>query len=152
MLGVIWEILPIALGVVASPVAVLALLGIMLSDDPRHNAVAYTLGWVTSVTVSLLVWTALFVRIPLLLSAALVRRREGNEKEAHRLCELALERIVEDQQLRSRAFAAANSASVSTPEACRSASLLSSAVRSTAGAAAGAGAGAATGAGWAIDS
>lgn len=38
MLGVVWEILPIALGVVASPVAVLALLGIMLSDDARHNA------------------------------------------------------------------------------------------------------------------
>ncbi len=38
-----------------------------------------------------------YVRIPLLLSAALIRRREGNEKEAHRLCELALERVVEDQ-------------------------------------------------------
>ncbi len=63
MLGVIWEILPIALGVVASPIAVLALLGIMLSDDPRHNAVAYTLGWVTSVTVLLMVWTALFTAL-----------------------------------------------------------------------------------------
>ena len=63
MLGVVWEILPIALGVVASPVAVLALLGIMLSDDARHNAVAYTLGWVSSVTVLLVFWAALFTAL-----------------------------------------------------------------------------------------
>lgn len=37
-----------------------------------------------------------YVRVPMLLSAALVRRREGNEQEAHRLCELALERAAEE--------------------------------------------------------
>lgn len=38
-----------------------------------------------------------YVRVPLLASAALLRRREGNEKEAHRLCELALERAAEER-------------------------------------------------------
>lgn len=32
-----------------------------------------------------------FVRVPLLLTTAVVRRRDGDPKEAHRLCELALE-------------------------------------------------------------
>ncbi len=56
-----------------------------------------------------------YVRVPLLLSAALLRRREGNDKETHRLCELALERAVDDRaafavQCRTRTAATAHRA------------------------------------------
>lgn len=50
MVELIWRVLPIALSVVASPVAVLALLGIMLSDNARRNAAAYSAGWILAVS------------------------------------------------------------------------------------------------------
>lgn len=56
MIQTIWQILPIALGVIASPIAVLAVLGIMLSDHPRRNATAYTAGWILAVAALLLLW------------------------------------------------------------------------------------------------
>lgn len=47
---VIWQILPVVLGVMASPVAVLALLGIMLSDRPVRNSVCFSAGWALAVS------------------------------------------------------------------------------------------------------
>lgn len=61
MIDLLWQILPIALGVISSPVAVLALLGIMLSANARRNAVAYSLGWIASVGILLTLWIWLLV-------------------------------------------------------------------------------------------
>ncbi len=54
--GPIWQMIPVTLGVIASPVAVLALLGIMLSDDSVRNAGSYAAGWIVAVSVLLAFW------------------------------------------------------------------------------------------------
>lgn len=46
MFSEVWQLIPIAIGVMASPVAVMALIGILLSRQARGNGVAYLLGWV----------------------------------------------------------------------------------------------------------
>lgn len=46
MLSQVWQLIPIAIGVMASPVAVMALIGILLSRHARSNGLAYLLGWV----------------------------------------------------------------------------------------------------------
>ncbi|MFV0432590.1 MAG: GAP family protein [Leucobacter sp.] len=56
MIATIWQILPVTLGVIASPIAVLALLGIILSENARRNAVAYSAGWVLATTAVLAFW------------------------------------------------------------------------------------------------
>ncbi|QDE34829.1 hypothetical protein FIV50_08505 [Microbacterium foliorum] len=45
MIETIWRLAPVALGVMASPVAVMALIGILLSRDARPNGSAYLMGW-----------------------------------------------------------------------------------------------------------
>lgn len=42
----VWQLVPIAIGVMASPVAVMALIGILLSRDARRNGLVYLLGWI----------------------------------------------------------------------------------------------------------
>lgn len=46
MIETVWQLAPVALGVMASPVAVMALIGILLSQDARRNGSAYLMGWV----------------------------------------------------------------------------------------------------------
>lgn len=46
MIATVWQLLPVALGVMASPVAVMALIGILLSRNARRNGTAYLFGWV----------------------------------------------------------------------------------------------------------
>ncbi|WP_091233199.1 GAP family protein [Microbacterium sp. 3J1] len=46
MIPTVWQLVPVALGVMASPVAVMALIGILLSRDARRIGTAYLLGWV----------------------------------------------------------------------------------------------------------
>lgn len=62
MIGAIWQLVPVALGVMASPVAVMALVGILLSERPRRNGIAYLVGWslctAALLCVSLLVFRA----------------------------------------------------------------------------------------------
>lgn len=62
MHGTVWQLIPVALGVMASPVALMALIGILLSRHARRNGVAYLIGWVLCatvlLTVSILVFTA----------------------------------------------------------------------------------------------
>lgn len=55
MVGALWQLIPVALGVMASPVAVMALVGILLSRHARRNGVAYLMGWFASATVLLLI-------------------------------------------------------------------------------------------------
>ncbi len=45
MIEMIWRLAPVALGVMASPVAVMALIGILLSRHARPNGSAYLMGW-----------------------------------------------------------------------------------------------------------
>lgn len=48
MLHVIWQILPILLSVMSSPIALLAVLAMMASSRPRANCLAYAAGWIAS--------------------------------------------------------------------------------------------------------
>ncbi len=57
----LWELVPIALGVIASPLAVMALLGVLLSKDSRRTGLAYLTGWTIAVIVSFLFWYVIFV-------------------------------------------------------------------------------------------
>jgi threonine/homoserine/homoserine lactone efflux protein len=63
VIATLWQLLPITLSVIASPVAVLALLGIMLSQDPRRNAVAYSAGWIAATAVLLVIWMAVLTSV-----------------------------------------------------------------------------------------
>lgn len=49
MIGAVWQLIPVALGVMASPLAVLGLIGILLSRRPRRNGIAYLAGWMLSI-------------------------------------------------------------------------------------------------------
>ncbi len=53
MFGIVWHLIPIALGVIASPVAVMALLGILLSRNARRNCGAFAAGWGVAIIASL---------------------------------------------------------------------------------------------------
>jgi len=56
----LWGLVPIALGVIASPLAVMALLGVLLSHDARRTGTAYLVGWTLAIIISVLVCYALF--------------------------------------------------------------------------------------------
>lgn len=56
----LWELIPIALGVIASPIAVMALLGVLLSKDARRTGTAYLTGWTSAIVVSILFWYLIF--------------------------------------------------------------------------------------------
>ncbi|GGD81632.1 GAP family protein [Microbacterium murale] len=58
-----WELVPIALGVIASPIAVMALLGVLLSKDARRTGTAYLIGWTIAVVVSIVFWDLIFERL-----------------------------------------------------------------------------------------
>lgn len=60
MIAAIWQLAPVALGVMASPVAVMALVGILLSERPRRNGIAYLIGWSLCTAVLLAVAVAVF--------------------------------------------------------------------------------------------
>ena len=61
MLDLVISLLPLALGVVMSPLAIMALVAVLLSDRARQNGVAYFAGWtlaiITVVAVSLLLFS-----------------------------------------------------------------------------------------------
>lgn len=61
MTTVLWQLVPIALGVIASPIAVMALIGVLLSENSRRIGVAYLTGWTIAVVLSFLLWYAIFV-------------------------------------------------------------------------------------------
>lgn len=61
MLDLVISLLPLALGIVMSPLAIMALVAVLLSDRARQNGVAYFVGWtiaiITVVAVSLLLFS-----------------------------------------------------------------------------------------------
>ncbi|UBH05358.1 hypothetical protein K8P10_000869 [Leucobacter sp. Psy1] len=59
---VIWRILPVVLGLVASPLAVLVILGIVLSDRPIRNSACFSVGWASSIA-TLLVCATVMLRL-----------------------------------------------------------------------------------------
>lgn len=60
MTTVLWTLLPIVLGVIASPMAVMALIGVLLSKDARRNGAAYLTGWTMAIILSILFWYIIF--------------------------------------------------------------------------------------------
>lgn len=65
MTTALWALLPIALGVIASPMAVMALIGVLLSKDARRNGAAYLTGWTIAIILSILFWYVLFEALSL---------------------------------------------------------------------------------------
>ena len=63
MLKLIWDLLPVLLGLVASPLAVLALLAVLFSHRPRLNGLMYLLGWSTAVIAVSVLSYAVFNRL-----------------------------------------------------------------------------------------
>ncbi|WP_163543930.1 GAP family protein [Occultella kanbiaonis] len=49
----IWELVPVVLGVVASPLAIMALVAVLLSRRARANGLTYLIGWAAAVILSL---------------------------------------------------------------------------------------------------
>lgn len=58
--GLIAGLVPVALGVVLSPLAIMALVAVLLSRRARTNGVAYLLGWAVAIVAMLLIFTAVF--------------------------------------------------------------------------------------------
>lgn len=53
---VLWRMLPVTLSVMASPIAILAVLGMLQSTHPFRTNACYLAGWAVATTVSLIVW------------------------------------------------------------------------------------------------
>ncbi|MGV2982092.1 GAP family protein [Microbacterium sp. AGC85] len=60
MIDAIWQLVPVTLGVMASPIAITALAGILLSQHPRRNGVAYVIGWALCAAVLLTISLSVF--------------------------------------------------------------------------------------------
>lgn len=54
MIELTWELLPVLLGLVASPLAIIALVAVLLSRGARRNGVMFLLGWAIAVTVTVI--------------------------------------------------------------------------------------------------
>ncbi|WP_269936885.1 GAP family protein [Arthrobacter sp. HY1533] len=52
MIDLSWELLPALLGIVASPLAVMALIAVLLSKNARVNGVLYLAGWTCAVIIA----------------------------------------------------------------------------------------------------
>lgn len=63
MLKLIWDLFPVLLGLIASPLAVLALLAVLFSRRPRVNALMYLLGWSAAVVAVGIVSYMIFNRL-----------------------------------------------------------------------------------------
>ena len=60
MIDLLWDLLPVVLGVVASPLAIMALVAVLLSRRARVNGLAYLGGWAVAVVVALCAAYAIF--------------------------------------------------------------------------------------------
>lgn len=50
-----WDLLPVLVGLVASPLAIIALVAVLLSRNARRNGVMYLIGWAIAVIVSVII-------------------------------------------------------------------------------------------------
>lgn len=53
MIELAWDLFPVLMGVVASPLAIMALIAVLLSRSASRNGLCYLLGWSCSVVISL---------------------------------------------------------------------------------------------------
>lgn len=60
MIAALWDLLPILLGIVASPLAIMALIATLLSPRARENGVMFLVGWSAAVAVALSIAVLLF--------------------------------------------------------------------------------------------
>ena len=63
MVDLVISLLPLALGIVASPLAIMALVAVLLSDRARQNGLAYFVGWTLAIIVVLAVSLLLFALV-----------------------------------------------------------------------------------------
>jgi Sap, sulfolipid-1-addressing protein len=55
MLDLIVSLIPLALGVVISPLAIMALVAVLLSKRAKRNGIAFLIGWILAIVVTLLI-------------------------------------------------------------------------------------------------
>ena len=53
MIELAWDLVPVVMGVVASPLAIIALIAVLLSRDASQNGLLYLLGWSCAVVIAL---------------------------------------------------------------------------------------------------
>lgn len=69
MIELAWDLVPVLLGVVASPLAVIALIAVLLSRNAKTNGLMYLIGWACAVVLSVLFAYWLLGRIDLRVKA-----------------------------------------------------------------------------------
>ncbi|WGM20432.1 GAP family protein [Paenarthrobacter sp. OM7] len=60
MAELIWELVPVVFGIVASPLAIIALVAVLLSKRPKLNGTMYLFGWILGVSIALSASYAVF--------------------------------------------------------------------------------------------
>lgn len=53
MTDLVLQLIPVALGIVASPLAIMALVAVLVSSNARVNGVMYLIGWVLAIAIAL---------------------------------------------------------------------------------------------------
>lgn len=69
MIELAWDLVPVLLGVVASPLAVIALIAVLLSRNAKANGLMYLIGWACAVVIAVLFAYWLLGRIDLKVKA-----------------------------------------------------------------------------------
>ncbi len=69
MIELAWDLVPVLLGVVASPLAVIALIAVLLSRNAKTNGLMYLIGWACAVVIAVLFAYWLLGRIDLRVKA-----------------------------------------------------------------------------------
>ena len=54
MIELAWDLVPVLLGVVASPLAIIALIAVLLSRNAKTNGLTYLIGWACAVVIAVL--------------------------------------------------------------------------------------------------
>lgn len=54
MADLLISLLPLALGIIMSPLAIMALVAVLVSQNARHNGIAFLLGWITAIILVML--------------------------------------------------------------------------------------------------
>jgi Sap, sulfolipid-1-addressing protein len=62
MLDLIVSLIPLALGVVISPLAIMALVAVLLARRAKRNGIAFLIGWILAIAVTLLISLAVLAR------------------------------------------------------------------------------------------
>ncbi|PYI38053.1 hypothetical protein CVS30_12605 [Arthrobacter psychrolactophilus] len=69
MIDLAWELIPALLGIVASPLAIIAMIAVLLSRNSQQNGIMYWIGWTCAVLISVGLGYWIFARIEVDLTA-----------------------------------------------------------------------------------